>query len=281
MSSATVDVLETMPAVFTTAQYRDAADVATNSASRTLRALSERSLVSKLRRGTWRNLTVDAPNAEELLVEPRTARGIWNPALEMTLQTVFGETPRRISGQAALLAAGVPLICAVEITVGDGTSRGDGLRGILHRESYDTLLSHSEQITTNTWMSNPQRAVVEVAQSGMYPRWDERIGWMIVNRFDVCTPAEVHAVADDLNCRAGLRRLSSLTQALTESEVGRSHDFDLDPGWVSLAETTQRGDKPIKLTPWLRSVGEHLWTDSARKVLWYTTADGLAKEILT
>ncbi len=65
-----------MPAVFTTAQYRDAADVATNSASRTLRALCEQTLVSKLRRGTWRNNTVDAPNAEELLVEPRTARGI-------------------------------------------------------------------------------------------------------------------------------------------------------------------------------------------------------------
>ncbi len=274
-------VLETMPAVFTTAQYRVAADVATNSASRTLRALSERSLVSKLRRGTWRNHTVDAPNAEELLVEPRTARGIWNPELEMTLQTVFGETPRRISGQAALLAAGVPLICSVEITVGDDTTAGDGLQGILHRESYDTLLSHAEQITTNTWISNPQRAVAEVAQSGMYPRWDERLGWMIVNRFDVCTPAEVHAVADDLNYRAGLRRLSSLTQALTESEVGRSHDFDPDPGWVSLAETSQRGDKPIKLTPWLRSVGEHLWTDTARKVLWHTTADGLANEILT
>ena len=281
MSSATLQALESMPAVFTTAQYRDAADVATNSASRTLRVFTELHLVSKLRRGTWRNFTVDAPDAEELLIEPRTAHGIWNPALELTLQTVFGDTPRRISGQAALLAAGVPLVCAVEITVGDDITGGDGLGGVLHRENNATLLSHSEQITTNTWVSNSQRAVVEVAQSGMYPRWDERLGWMIVNQFDVCTPTEVHAVADDLNYRAGLRRLSSLTQALTESEVGRSHDFDPHPGWVSLAETTQRGDKPIKLTPWLRSVGEHLWTDTARKVLWHTTADGLAKEILT
>ena len=274
-------VLETMPAVFTTAQFRDAADVATNSASRILRAFGEQSLVSKLRRGTWRNNTVDTPNAEDLLVEPRTARGIRNPALEMTLQSVLGDRPRRISGQAALLAGGVPMMCAVEITVGVDTSRGDGLQGTLHRESNDTLLRHTEQFTGNTWISNPQRAVLEVAQSGMYPRWDERLGWMIVNRFDVCTPAEVCAVADDLGYRAGLRRLSSLTQALTESKVGRSYDFDPDPGWASLAETTRRGDKPIKLTPWLRSVGQHLWTDNARKVLWHTSADGLAREILT
>ena len=121
------------------------------------------------------------------------------------------------------------MMCAVEITVGDDTSRGDGLQGTLHRESNDTLLRHTEQLTGNTWISNPQRAVLEVAQSGMYPRWDERLGWMIVNRFDVCTPAEVCAVADDLGYRAGLRRLSSLTQALTESKVGRSYDFDPDP----------------------------------------------------
>ena len=120
----------------------------------------------------------------------------------------------------------------------------------------------------------------EVAQSGMYPRWDERLGWMIVSRFDVCSPDEVRDVADDFGCRAGLRRLSSLTQAVTESEVGKSYDFDPNPGWVSLAETSQRGDKPIKMTPWLRSI-PHRWTDTARKVLWHTSADGLANEILT
>lgn len=269
-----------MPPVFTTAQFRDVAGVVTSSASRILRALCEQNRVSRLRRATWRNLTVDVPDQAELLIEPRVACGVWNPALEMTLQAVFGDAPRRVSGQAAVLAAGVPMMCGVEVTVGDGVSGGDGLGVLLHRESNATLLSHAVQVTDNTWMSNPQRAVAEVAQSGMYPRWDERLGWMIVSRFDVCTPSEVHEVADDLGYRAGLRRLSSLTQALTESEVGRSYGFDPTPGWATLAETARRGDKPIKLTPWMRAESRRGWTDAARKVVWDRPVDGLVNEIL-
>lgn len=282
MVSSPEAVLGSLPQVFDTASYQREAGVAPSSASRVLRALAERGLVTKLQRSTWRNLTVPAPAQSDFLVGQGTVRGMWNPEMEAVLEAIYGAAPRRISGMAALLAAGVPLMCGFEVAVEHGTRAGPGLGFAVRGEKSETLLLHAEQVTANTWVSNPPRAVLECAQHPIrYDRWEERLGWMMVSGFDVCPPEDVLAVSADLGWRAGLRRLSSIAEALAESPTGMIYEFSPDPGWAALAATASQGDVWLDLAP-LGSPDIHpAWEDVARKVAWNTTPDGLAAEMTT
>ena len=207
---------------------------------------------------------------------------MWNPEMETLLKATYGDAPRRISGMAALLAAGVPLMCGFEIAVEQGTRAGHGLGFAVRGEKSDTLLLHAEQVTANTWISNPPRAVLECAQHPVrYNRWEERVGWMMVSGFDVCPPEDVLAVSADFGWRAGLRRLSSIAEALEGSSIGTTYEFSPDPGWAALVATASQGDVWLDLAPLGSMATLPAWEDVARKVAWNTTPDGLAAEVTT
>ena len=207
---------------------------------------------------------------------------MWTPEVETVLEAAYGDAPRRISGLPALLAAGVPLMCGFEVAVEHGSRAGSGLGFAVRGERRETLLLHAEQVTANTWMSNPQRAVLECAQHPIrYDRWEERLGWMMVSGFDVCSPEDVRAVSADLGWRAGLRRLSSIAEALAESPTGKAHEFSPDPEWAALAATAGHGDVWLELAPLKNAPKRVAWSDTARKVAWNTTPDGLATEVTT
>ena len=283
MDSASV--LAGLPPVFSTRDYQRAAGVRALSASRALGELAESALVDKVRRGTWRNLAVEWPSAAHWLVDPGPVSHLWTPEWEAELEAVYGDAPRRISGLTALGMAGAALICRPEVTVRSGSALDTGAFGFDSRsESAASLLVGAAQLTERTWVSTPARAVLECAQyPHRYHRWEEYIGRMVANRFDVCSPGEAGEVAGALGWRAGLRRLSSLAEGLIQSPVGHSLGFDADPAWAELCRRAGRGDRWTHLTPLHRTksntrVAEQ---DTARKVNWGTTKHGLAENIST
>ena len=78
---------------------------------------------------------------------------------------------------------------------------------------------------------------------------EEYVGRMLAYRFEVCAPGEVAEVAGALGWRAGLRRISSLAQALAETPEGHTLGFDVDPRWTELGPAARRGDDWIHLAP--------------------------------
>ena len=283
MNSA--EVLAGLPPVFTTRDYQRSAGVRASSASRALGELAESALVGKIRRGTWRNLAVEWPSAAHWLVDPGPVSHLWTPEWEAELEAVYGDAPRRISGLTALAMAGTALICRPEVTVQTGSALDTGAFGFAsRRESAASLVVGAAQLAEHTWVSTPARAVLECAQyPHRYHRWEEYIGRMIANRFDVCSPGEAGEVAGALGWRAGLRRLSSLAEGLIQSPVAHSLGLDADPAWAELCRRAGRGDRWTHLTPLRRTNNRHRIAeqDTARKVNWGTTNDGLAENIST
>ncbi len=215
-----------------------------------------------------------------MLVEAGAVSHLWSVDWEMMLEAVYGDCPRRISGLAAFAMAGAALICepevAVEARIAADTS---GFGFASRRESPRTLFVGAFQLTEHTWVSTPARAVLECAQHpDRYHRYEEYLGRMLANRFDVCGPAEVVEMANTLGWRAGLRRLSSIADKLGRSETARTEGYDVDPDWANAAASADSSDRPIKLVPRDTRTGD---TDQARKVIWNTTFEGLAQLIST
>ena len=92
-------VLAGLPPVFATRDYEEAAGVRPSSASRALGEFAAEGLVSKIRRGAWRNFAVDQPTAAVWLIDPsEPVSHHWSPEWEAEMEAAYGDAPRRISG---------------------------------------------------------------------------------------------------------------------------------------------------------------------------------------
>ncbi len=271
--------------MFLTREFEQAAGVRPSSASRALGELAAGGLVGRIRRGTWRNFAVEWPGADVLLVGSGPVSHHWTPEWETELEVAYSGLPRRVSGLCAVGMAGVPVVCWPEVSVEAGTAFDtDGFGFVSWREASGTLLAKAEQVTEHTWVSTPARAVLECAQHPYRShRWEEHVGRMIVNRFDVCSPDEISRAAEALGWRAGLRRLASLADGLARSSTGRELGFDVDPDWAGLCRTSGRGDKWVHLAPLRRAnhPPQSADQDDARKVHWPTTPNALALKVST
>ena len=268
-----------------TREFELAAGVRPSSASRALGELADAGQVEKIRRATWRNFAVEWPDAAELLVGAGAVSHHWTARWETELDAAYGCAVRRISGLSALAMAGAALICRPEVTVAGGVAFDTAAFGFVsYRENPESLLVEAVQLTERTWVSTPARAVLECAQ---WPhrahRWEEYLGRMLVYRFEVCPPAAVADAAGALGWRAGLRRLSSLAQGLTESPTGHTAGFDIDWRWAELNVAAVRGDDWIHLTPLHRAASPPgvAHRDPARKVTWTAVPDAVAAAIST
>jgi len=280
------DVLVELPSVFVTGDYEAAAGVRPSSASRALGEFAAEGFVSKIRRGTWRNLTVPQPTADQWLVDPAVAVSHhWSPEWEAELEAVYGGVPRRVSGLTAFAMAGMPIVCRREVTVAAKAAVDtDALGFVSRRERPAAVLTGATRLTEHTWVSTPARAVLECAQHPhRYHRYEEHFGRMIANRFDLCATSDVAELARALGWNAALRRLSSIAEGLTGTAAGRELGFDIDPRWAGLNRAARRWDHWIHLTPVRRAddIARRMTRDDARKVHWGTTPDGLAHQIST
>jgi len=279
-----VEVLGTLGPVFLTREFQRAAGVRPSSASRALGELAAAGRVEKIRRGTWRNFGVSWPAAAELLVGPGAVSHHWTAQWETELEAAYGCSVRRISGLSALAMAGAALICQPEVSVAGAVAFDtDPFGFVSYRENPESLLVAAVQLTERTWVSTPERAVLECAQ---WPhrahRWEEYLGRMLAYRFEVCPPAAVAEVAGVLGWRAGLRRISSLTQGLTESPAAHSLEFDIDCRWAELGSAV-RGDDWIHLAPLRRAASPPrvAYRDPAHKVNWTAVPDAVASVVST
>ena len=279
-------VLVELPAVFATRDYEAVAGIQPSSASRALGEFAAEGQVSKIRRGTWRNLAVAQPAADAWLVEPAgPVSHHWSPEWESDMEAAYGDTPRRISGLTAFAMAGMPVICRPEVTVAAGAAIDtDALGFVSWRGRGAALRVGATQLTEHTWVSTPARAILECAQHPFRShRYEEYFGRMIANGFDVCAPDEVAELARELDWSVALRRLSSIAEGLIKSQAGADLGFDVDPRWAELSHAAKRWDHWVHLTPLRRTndVARRVQQDDARRVHWGTTNDGLAHKIST
>ncbi len=280
-----VRVLSELGPVFLTQEFERAARVRSSSASRALRELSTVGKVEKIRRGTWRNFCVKWPSANEQLIAAGPISHHWTPEWEAELEAAYGSEVRRICGLTALGMSGAALICQPEVSVTSEVAFDTKPFGFASwRENPDTLLVGAEQLTKNTWVSMPARALLECAHHPYRShRWEEYVGRMLAYRFEVCAPDDVANVASALGWRAGLRRVSSLAQGLADCFEGQTLEFDVDPQWADLGPVAFRGDDWIHLAP-LHRTGEPprvTHKDSSRKVNWADAPDVVAAAVAT
>lgn len=281
------DVLAGLPPVFATRDYEQATGVRPSSASRALREMSEKGMVSKIRRNAWFNPSGKMPSRDELLIESGPVSHHWSPHFEVALEAAYGMRPRRISGLTALGMAGVPLMCGLEVSVEESAAFDTAPFGFRTRqENPDTLLEGATQLTARTWVSSPARAVLECAHfAHRYDRYEEHVGRMIANQFDVCRPSEVTEISRQLGWRAGVRRLASLAEGLAAFGLYCPSESSTGPLWFDLVASANRGDEWIYLAPILSAGMPDAftsgWDDEQRKVKWGMTPGELAQEIST
>ena len=138
--------------------------------------------------------------------------------LEEILPELYGESPRRISHQSGILYAGVPLTIGWHISSNIQPDKIFKKHGIIHiQESEETLFEDAEEIAENTWLSSPERAIVEEAEDMNQAASAKMISRAMdmPSNFDW---GRIPEVAEKLNYSNGLRRVCSMSDAMSNWE---------------------------------------------------------------
>lgn len=275
-----------MPFVFRTHEFGACAGIRPSSASRALRDAAAAGVVSKVGRGLWQRLDSAAPAAE--CEAPHPFPPAWMDANECLLDAAFGYGPRRMSHMMALEAAGVPLVVGPQMSFPQEHAATTLPLGItVFREPADRVCAFATRLTVRTWMSSPTRAAVETAQHDVAaPLWDERIAWAFAEDGGAILDVEEAAeIADALQMRAGLRRLSSIAHAL-RGPAGDDHYGALEgvlEAWADVG-AARRGDAWIRLRRSARAPlgpSDAVWADAERKVMWDCHPEALVASLMT
>ena len=160
--------------------------------------------------------------------QPSTAAGTTGRMSQTAMRSplerlgmLYGEAPRRISGDAALLGYGVPLTVglAAHSPANVNAEMARSL-GVAHKqEGTSTLTQGASQVDKRTWISSPERALLETAQGDcLYLPTDEALVNSLVYEVLRFSAARMAELAENLGFEAGLRRLVSLCCALEEHE---------------------------------------------------------------
>ncbi len=206
---------------------------------------------------------------------------------ECLMDAVIGPQPRRMSHMMALEAAGVPLVIGPQLSLPHEHARTAAPLGMtVFSESSDRVTMYATRLTARTWMSSPTRAAVETAHHDVAaPLWDERIAWAFAEDGTILDAAEAIELSDALQMRAGLRRLSSIADALRRfaaNDLGDSLHSATDE-WADIV-SARRGDAWIRLRRSRRSPlgpSEAAWADIEHKVLWDRHPSVLVASLMT
>ena len=278
--------LAEMPFVFRTSEFCASAGIQLSSASRALRAAAAEGVISRVGRGLWQRSDREAPPAE--YIAPHPFPPAWMNANECLLDAAFGLAPRRMSHMTALEAAGVPLVTNQQLSCPHDGARTTLPLGItVFRESRGRIARFSSRLTERTWMSSPTRAAIETAQHDVAaPGWDERVAWVFAEEGGtMLDAAEAVEISESLQMRAGLRRLSSIANALRQLAASEPGDGggSVPDEWAD-GTGARRGDAWIRLRRSMRGPAEPseaAWVDIERKVMWERHPEALIASLLT
>lgn len=134
--------------------------------------------------------------------------------IDEDLADCFGTALRRISHDAALVVYGCPLmpVPAVRSAAEPVAAGIDRWEWAIEPEQ--TLLVAARCWTGDTWLSDPGRALLELAQDG-HPRsgrWEEYSLVALSYRPELFDAADIVGLAKQMGWDAGLRRLCSLVE---------------------------------------------------------------------
>ena len=212
-----------------------------------------------------------------------TKRNIYE--LEDLLPELYGETPRRISHQSGMLLAGVPLTVGWHISA-DIEDNGSFIEShIVHiPESSETMFIDSELIADNTWLSSPERSILEEAEH--MPKTHSA---KIISRcLDMVFPfdwSRIADVADDLKYFDGLRRIASMSDAISTWEPPGYEDESYDD-LMNYVQPTSRSKDWLRMLCWggIRSADRKfdvIYKDEKHKVIWEKHPYQIFEDLMT
>lgn len=152
-------------------------------------------------------------------------RNRYNEADQKTLNRVYGDSARRISCEAALsMRAAAAITCGLSVNSSFPTEDSLDYRGTAlchYYEKPDTLKIGAEQIDARTWLSSPERALLDVACFSLSRRACEHIlSAALFRRYDSETIIEI---AEEAEMTCGVRKLAAVFSLIPNSRSSEWH----------------------------------------------------------
>ena len=206
--------------VFTTGQYRTAAEAPGRGVPLRLREAEQQQQVVNIKPGVW----------------AKARPGPWNkPSVDphVLLEAVYDGRPVRVAYRAAL----PPMPVATENVRSVNTpsplpTRVPHRWGILqYREPDSTFRMFAEPVKGGVWRSTPSRALLESAQ---YPGRVYEPVLVMAYGMDALDPERVTEAAEGLGWTAGLQRLQSVASELRSHWQYETLGVRIDEGFCSM-----------------------------------------------
>ena len=152
-------------------------------------------------------------------------RNRYNEADQKTLNSVYGDSARRISCEAALsMRAAAAITCGLSVNSSFPTEDNlDYKRTALchYYEKPDTLKIGAEQIDDRTWLSSAERALLDVACFSLSRRACEHIlSASLFRRYESETIIEI---AEEVEMTGGVRKLAAVFSLIPNSSSDKWH----------------------------------------------------------
>lgn len=165
-------------------------------------------------------------------------RNRYNEADQKTLNSVYGDSARRISCEAALsMRAAAAITCGLSVNSSFPTEDNlDYKRTALchYYEKPDTLKIGSEQIDARTWLSSAERALLDVACYSVSRRACEHIlSASLFRRYDGET---IIGIAEEAEMTYGVRKLAAVFSLIPNSRSSKWHKMIVRHGRALEAE---------------------------------------------
>ena len=199
--------------------------------------------------------------------------------LEEILPKLYGETPRRISHQSGVLYAGVPLTVGWYISSTEPYDKKFEENYITHNTEPETILFiDAEQVAANTWLSSPERSILEEAEDMPKSRSVKTIS-RAMDMPGNFNWDRILEVAERLGYRHGVRRLCSMSDAMSNWEHTIHHNklkhippASKNEDWIPmLCSGSGNGDTEY----------EFVHEDSKHRVAWEKHPHHIFEELLT
>ena len=185
------------------------------------------------------------------------------------LDGFYGDTERRISHETALLKAGMPMKAGLSVSA-DMDDKGSAADYFIchHRESHTTLKVSAKQLDSKTWMSSPERALLEYAQDCPSLSAEETLMLSFYSGALSDVPGfweRLVALSSRLDFSEGVRRIASAASMFGKHDLSEN-----DMKFLNSVPPTRRHDCWIEMTPQRKHVGCRpiVFKDRKHKVLW-------------
>ena len=198
----------------------------------------------------------------------------WTPLLGLShaerLDGFYGDTERRISHDTALLEAGMPMKAGLSVSA-DMDDEGVAADYFIchHREGNGTLKISAARIDSKTWISSPERALLEYAQDCPSLCAEETLMLVFYSGVLSDRPGfwdSLSELSSQLGFSDGLRRIASAGSQFAKHDILAEGDTKflasvfsavMSDGWIEMSPQRKHiGCRPVVLK------------DKKHRVLW-------------